>query len=522
MKDQTGLVRRGSIYYYRQRIPTDLLPHFDKAEVWRSLRTSNKAEAKQRAKLEALKWEQEFHQKRSLRETSEVTQINADELERLTAIYYAEQLEGDEYIRATGRLSGGVFESYGKALEKFDNEDGRRVAQGVSGERDQEMDAFLQNYGFRLSSGSEQYMLTAYAFAKARKRVGEAVLARQRGQVVDTPIPPAFALRVVSGSNEGDSLEALLNYWKTQGEKAHRTLLEASTAVRLFSESLQGIPASRITKVHVVAFKDKLLAEGKSPATVLKQVGLLKAIFETAAANGKLSGNPAQGVKVPRPKIEQKKRVSFSATDLSAIFNSPVFTQGARPLGGRGEAAYWIPLLGLWSGARLEEIGQLLTTNVEQEDGIHFLRITHDAEAGQTVKTPTSRRRVPLHPELIRLGFLDYVRNLEREGTLRLFPLLVSGASRQLTASWSQWWGRYLRKEVKITDSRKVFHSFRHGFKDACRDSDIPKELNDRLTGHGGGGVGDSYGADDYPLRPLTDAMNKLRYRGLDLAHLGK
>lgn len=100
------------------------------------------------------------------------------------------------------------------------------------------------------------------------------------------------------------------------------------------------------------------------------------------------------------------------------------------------------------------------------------------------------------------------------------FPLLVSGASRQLTASWSQWWGRYLRKEVKITDSRKVFHSFRHGFKDACRDSDIPKELNDRLTGHGGGGVGDSYGADDYPLRPLADAMNKLRYRGLDLAHL--
>ena len=64
-----------------------------------------------------------------------------------------------------------------------------------------------------------------------------------------------------------------------------------------------------------------------------------------------------------------------------------------------------------------------------------------------------------------------------------------------------------------------MFHSFRHGFKDACRDSDIPKELNDRLTGHGGG-VGDSYGADDYPLRPLADAMNKLRYRGLDLAHL--
>jgi len=65
-----------------------------------------------------------------------------------------------------------------------------------------------------------------------------------------------------------------------------------------------------------------------------------------------------------------------------------------------------------------------------------------------------------------------------------------------------------------------VFHSFRHSFKDACRECGIEEAIHDALTGHSGGGVGRSYGGQMYPLPPLIKAMEKLKYKGLDLSHL--
>ena len=69
-----------------------------------------------------------------------------------------------------------------------------------------------------------------------------------------------------------------------------------------------------------------------------------------------------------------------------------------------------------------------------------------------------------------------------------------------------------------------MFHSFRHGFKDALRRAGVSEDLNDALTGHSGGGVGRSYGAKDmerrFGLRALSEAVAKVHYRGLDLSHL--
>lgn len=219
---------------------------------------------------------------------------------------------------------------------------------------------------------------------------------------------------------------------------------------------------------------------------------------------------------MPRPKVQQKARVPFDADDLNSLFSSPVFTAGFRPKGGGGDAAYWLPILGLWTGARLEELGQLLVEDVRHEAGIDYLDVCDDPGTGKRLKSESSRRRVPLHPELLRLGFLEYVRQQHTRGITRLFPDLNSSAKRQLTSSWSQWFGRYLRDFVKISDSRKVFHSFRHGFKDACRASGIPKELHDQFTGHSSRDVGDGYGGESYPLHPLSQAMAKLAYQDLE------
>ena len=291
--------------------------------------------------------------------------------------------------------------------------------------------------------------------------------------------------------------------------------METETAKCRLLDMAGDLPASRIEKRHVVALKDKLLADGLAVATIKKQINLLKAVFEIGVANDLITLNPFHGVKLVKPKVAQKARVPFESDDLKRIFSCPVFSRGERPAGGAGEAAVWIPRIALWTGMRLEEIGQLTVGDIKVADGFPFIHVTDADGHGKTLKTTSSRRRIPIHQSLIAAGFLAYVEKLRASGQVRLFPLVVSADGLQATANWSKWFGRYLRDVVGIRDERKVFHSFRHGFKDACRECGVAKEIHDRLTGHANRDVGDQYGGENFPLAPLAEAIGRLTYLGL-------
>jgi integrase len=65
-------------------------------------------------------------------------------------------------------------------------------------------------------------------------------------------------------------------------------------------------------------------------------------------------------------------------------------------------------------------------------------------------------------------------------GTDRFFPAIKAGRMGVLTGNWSKWWGRYMRNVIGIKDRRKVFHSFRHTFKDACREAGLGRKYTTR------------------------------------------
>jgi integrase len=527
MKDQTGLVRRkgSSRYYFRTRIPPDLQGHYGKSEICRSMGTSDRVQALQKVRLEKVKLDQEFAQIRAVLSISPINELSSLEIERLAELHYAQVLEDDEFIRSDGRLThGDMFNLYGKAVEKFTAEDGQRVARGVSG-GDVEMEAFLARQGIKLDLGTELYRKVAYSLAKARRRAGDAVLARHQGAVIDTPAVSPLLLRSIPQSVEGDTLVALFTYWKTQGAKSVRSIQEAEHAISLLAKAAPGVPATGIRKAHIVAYKDQRLAAGKADATVRKEVNLLRAIFQTAVDNAKLpegATNPVVGVKLPSPQgDEEEKRNPFNPDDLKAIFESEVFTQGVRPKGGGGEAAFWLPLISLWTGARLDEIGQLDLADVKEEQGGWYFHIIHDLAKGRRVKGRKSRR-APVHPILLKCGLFEYIKKTKDAGHAKLFPFLVSRAGLQVTASWSKWFGRYLRRVVKITDTDKVFHSFRHTFKDAWRECLLPEDISDAITGHTNLSIGRTYGGKLYPLQPMHAAMLKFAYERLDLSHCYK
>lgn len=523
MKPKKNVKRRGksSVYYYRVRIPSDLKLHYGKEERWLSLRTKEVETANERATVHELKLQQEYASIRALRGLAPVNDVSEDELERIAMLWLVGELEDEKHDRLQGYyMDDQLFEEQAMASEEFYEASGRWLARGNFAQIEGLTKGQLKLHGIQLNENSQTYLKACRQFAIVTRRLAGMFKELDKGEIVDTPIVE----RVAPKLRTEDTLQYLLEYWKTQRKPADKTYGEAKTYIELLGELTKAKPASKITKSDIVLYKDTRLAI-VSAGTVEKDLSVLKGIFSNAVANDKLPSNPVVGVKVPPVKGQGKPRLPFDLEQLKTIFKSQIYTDELRPRGGAGEASYWLPLIALFTGARLNEIGQLHVEDVKEEQGINYFFITTDSEddeTDKTLKTQSSHRRVPIHPELVRCGFLEYLGLMRKAKEKRLFPDIKSKSDR-LTDPFSKWFNQqWLRKKLGITDSRRVFHSFRHTFKDACRVSEIATELHDKLTGHASGNVGDSYGGEFYPLRPLANAISKLSFDGLDLSHLYK
>jgi integrase len=183
---------------------------------------------------------------------------------------------------------------------------------------------------------------------------------------------------------------------------------------------------------------------------------------------------------------------------------------------------YWA----LFTGARRSELAGLTVENVDTESfGAPVITITKDRSRGKRLKTQGSQRAVPLHKELLRLGFLEFVSSVrENQGADSwLFPDIAPDKPEALKG-WTKWFSRYIRdREVESPD--KVFHSFRHGFKDALRAGAVGEDVIDALTGHSTkGSVSRGYGAKDmvrrFGIERLVEALAAAKFNGLDLSHV--
>lgn len=543
----TRLIRRGSVYYFRCKVPVDLQDHYSpKKEIIYSLKTKDHREALQRVKVESLKQDQEFSRIRSLLAATPKTELSSTEIARLVAIYEHDVLSLDENGRVFG-LSQDNLDTLNAGCEEFFYQTKDALATGDTSSIEHVTSRILKSQGIELAKDSPSRKQLSYELLKSAHRVTESIQTRNLGRVVDTPPAPApLRIAPTQDDSQGIAFSELFSKWCTEKQAtgcAKGTIKDFSTPVRRFIEVHGDMKVKDITKAHIRDFKDTMLQmparlpkrsntmtvpqileeygqDSTLPRLSAKTIndGILAAIrtlLQWAENNGYREDNPARNVKVSSPKVVEKKVLPYSIEDLNTIFRFPIYTRNERPVAGGGEAAKWLPLLGLFVGARLNELGQLYTSDIKEEDGIYYIDINSDDD--KTLKTSSSRRQVPIHRELITLGFLDYVQERIKAKDIRLFPQVKSNGI-QVSAAWSKWWGRYARKNG-ITDTRKVFHSFRHTAKDGFRNSGISEDIADRLQGHTNGSVSRNYGQ-GHGIKALAEAMNKLEYPGLDLSHL--
>ena len=514
MRQQTHLFRRKGFknFYFRMRVPHDIQYVYDKKEVKRSLKTADLREAKRRVQVMAVKQQQAFDEIRKKLAGSPKFVLDGSEasIQAVCARWQHEVLAGDEAFRIECPSSDD--------LEEF--RENRTTAQPLLRDAlatghvervEPVLRLFLHLLNIQLDCSEDEYRRFLYRFAETLTDTNEQQIQRNTGAVVQTPPEPVSNL----------TLEDLFADWKRlyRGDR-QKTIDKVESILREFQDVVGRKPAAAYDKVDVIAYRDYLLDVRKwAPGTAKTKITLLSAVFGVAVADGKLPTNPAAMIRVPTSKA-RPRRLPLEISELQMIFSSPLYTEGFRMKGGRGEAAVWLPLLSLFSGNREEELGQLRVWDVCCRNGIWYLNILEtdeDDEANTKVKNSSSWRKLPLHPKVIEAGFLRYVGRLKEAGHVRLFPKLTPDKYGTFTTSWSKWFHRYLRDKLGITSKLKVFHSTRHNFRDACREAGLDEEIADRLMGHkGNGATGRGYGK-GFSLERLKEAMDKITYPGLEI-----
>lgn len=217
-----------------------------------------------------------------------------------------------------------------------------------------------------------------------------------------------------------------------------------------------------------------------SVTTFNNYVKNLTTFFSYAMREGYCSRNPFDGLRVKQRGKVSEERSAFSEEDLRRLFNPATYA----PKGNRKAHQYWLPLLGLYTGARLNELCQLYVDDVvtvQDIPCIHFRATRPD----QKLKTASSERLVPLHSKLCGLGFVAYVDAVRAAGYQRLFPELTCHAKHGYSAAPSKWFTR-VREQLgfRNEEAKKDFHSFRHTLADHLKQKGVAESLVGGLLGH--------------------------------------
>jgi integrase len=187
----------------------------------------------------------------------------------------------------------------------------------------------------------------------------------------------------------------------------------------------------------------------------------------------------------------KNKQRAFRPDELRTLFTA--LREGGYKAHHDSAHQYWLPRIGLFTGARVNEICQLnpeADILQEQGSGIWHFCFTEDSEGDErvkkSIKNNRSVRRVPLHPDLIADGFLGYVKEQRNRGAKLLFPAWKPTRGRASPAA--EKWFIDLLRELDLRDetpgARLVgMHAFRHLILHRAFNARPPVDVTP-ITGH--------------------------------------
>jgi len=183
---------------------------------------------------------------------------------------------------------------------------------------------------------------------------------------------------------------------------------------------------------------------------------------------------------------------------------------------------FWPPLISLFTGARRREVAQLLLSDFYVKDGIQGMSINILEDEDKSVKSAAAIRVIPVHPELISLGLLDYLQDVKALGLgPEVFPGIGINADGEKGNAIGNFWRGHMKRLGLFNSRSPTFHSFRSTALQELKDRGVEWEMRCQLAGHEVEHSSETYSPNKFSLqRLMADGIPKLRYEGLDLSGL--
>jgi len=369
-------------------------------------------------------------------------------------------------------------------------------------------DAALARHGLLVDDASRRKLLERVAVAM--RDVTRVNAARAKGDYseADTvdkyPVygPNAQSSVQTAGEGKGTTFAEVIDA-EVQRRAAGRDAKPMShSAERKYRRATDEFASYRMSKrVDTVTARQadewmrNLLEDGTlSNSTIAQRLQNLSTVVEWARrhALGELfpDRNPLDLVELPQRQGARSEDRTYRMSEARVVLEAA--RHEAKP------ELRWLPWMCAYSGARISEVAQLTPDDFFEYEGAWFYRITTKGE--KTLKNLHSIRVVPVHPDLIREGLLQFIEANSNRPAQRLFPPRSQGN----VASW-------VRDKLKITRRDLApSHGWRHLFEDVALRAGMADSAKTYITGRTSGKSSEGYGKSDVMLPGLAAEMQKL------------
>ena len=238
--------------------------------------------------------------------------------------------------------------------------------------------------------------------------------------------------------------------------------------------------------------------------TANSKISKISTFFDWCRLHEHISRNVAEGLMLKVRTDPREDKQIYSKDELITILQK-------LPYESQKTYRYWVPVIALLSGMRQAEICQLLCSDIKETKGIHYFHVI-ETEEGQSVKNKGSRRIVPIHPLLIKLGFLKYVSSVKKRD---LWPDLIPGRDGK-GQKFSKWYNESFNRKYITKDTKKTFHSLRHNCITNLANNDVRDSVISEIMGHAVEGETMGRYKKNYDIKNLYEGICKLDY-GFDI-----
>lgn len=252
-----------------------------------------------------------------------------------------------------------------------------------------------------------------------------------------------------------------------------------------------------------------------------------KGFFRWALENELIVNNYFEEIIFVAKRHSQADRDPFTKQQLEILFSSALYrgrqykkskpwVRSEKPCikNVYRDGYFWMPLIGLFTGMRSGEILQLVPQDLKKEDGIYYF----DLDNVENLKSAQSKRYIPIHPELIKIGLIEHIQKQTQNDDFILND--IPRCKKKISNKYSGKFSRYLA-EIGIKTNKNSFHSFRHNFEDAMIMAGVSERSQFALAGHSANRswtTNHAYGQNN--LQKIYQELEKIHFDFLDFSYL--